>query len=62
MAASEEVGDTGRDRVLTQARAKVVRDYLVENFKLDDTRLKIIGLGKSSKEGGGSKVEILVYN
>jgi outer membrane protein OmpA-like peptidoglycan-associated protein len=62
VAASEEVGDTGRDRVLTQARAKVVRDYLVENFKLDDTRLKIIGLGKSSKEGGGSKVEILVYN
>lgn len=61
VAASEEMGDTGKDRVLTQARAKVVRDYLVENFRLDDTRLKIIGLGKSSKEGEGSKVEILVY-
>jgi outer membrane protein OmpA-like peptidoglycan-associated protein len=61
VAASEELGDSNKDRVLTQARAKVVRDYLVQNFKLDDTRLKIIGLGKSSKGGEGSKVEILVY-
>jgi outer membrane protein OmpA-like peptidoglycan-associated protein len=49
VAASEDMRDTNKDRVLTQARAKVVRDYLVENFKLDDTRMKIIGLGKSSK-------------
>jgi outer membrane protein OmpA-like peptidoglycan-associated protein len=62
VAASEDVGDTNKDRVLTQARAKVVRDYLVENFKLDDTRMKIIGLGKSSKGGKGSKLEILIYD
>jgi|SRR5579862_937967 outer membrane protein OmpA-like peptidoglycan-associated protein len=62
VAASEEMGDTNKDRVLTQARAKVVRDYLVQKFKLDDTRLKIIGLGKSSVGGEGSKVEILVYD
>lgn len=62
VAASEEMGDTNKDRVLTQARAKVVRDYLVQNFKLDDTRLKIIGLGKSSKGSEGSKIEILVYD
>ena len=61
VAASEDVGDTNKDRVLTQARAKVVRDYLVQNFKFDDTRLKIVGLGKSP-EPGASKVEILVYD
>jgi len=26
---------------VTQARAKVVRDYLVQHFKFDDTRMKI---------------------
>jgi outer membrane protein OmpA-like peptidoglycan-associated protein len=62
VAASDEAGDTNKARVLTQARAKVVRDYLVQNFKFDDTRLKIIGLGKSSKEDEVSKVEILVYD
>ena len=50
VAASDEIGDTDKDRVLTQARAKVVRDYLVQNFKFDDTRVKIIGLGKSSED------------
>ena len=60
--ASEEMGDTTKDRVLTQARAKVVRDYLVQKFKFDDTRVKIIGLGKSSKGGEGSKVQILIYD
>jgi outer membrane protein OmpA-like peptidoglycan-associated protein len=61
VAASTETGDTDKDRVLTQARAKVVRDYLVQNFKFDDTRVKIIGLGKSPKAGEASGVEILIY-
>jgi outer membrane protein OmpA-like peptidoglycan-associated protein len=61
VAASDEVGDTDKDRLLTQARAKVVRDYLVRNFKFDDTRVKIIGLGKSTRAGETSKVEILIY-
>jgi outer membrane protein OmpA-like peptidoglycan-associated protein len=62
IAASSATGDTVKDSVVTQARAKVVRDYLVQNFKFDDTRVKIIGLGKSSKAGEDSKAEILVYN
>lgn len=62
VAASDEVGDTDKARVLTQARAKVVRDYLVQKFKFDDKRVKIIGLGKSSKEGETSKVEIRIYD
>jgi len=44
---------------LSQARAFVVRDYLVKNFKLEDTRIKIIGLGKTGTAGG--RVEILIY-
>ena len=61
VAASAEIGDTDKDRVLTQARAKVVRDDVVQHFKFDDTRMKIIGLGKSPKAGETSKVEILIY-
>jgi len=54
-------GDTEKDRLLTEARSMVVRDYLVQNFKFDDTRVKTIGLGKSEKASEGGKVEILVY-
>jgi phospholipid/cholesterol/gamma-HCH transport system substrate-binding protein len=62
VAASTDMrGDTEEDRTLTQARAMVVRDCLVHNFKLDDTRIKTIGLGKSSDATEPSKVEILVY-
>jgi len=61
VAASADIGDTDKARVLTQARAKVVRDYLVQNFKFNDTRVKVIGLGKSPKAGGTGKVEIHVY-
>lgn len=58
---SAVTGDTAKDLVLTKARAKVIRDYLVQNFKLDDTRIKIIGLGKSKQAGDSGKVQILVY-
>jgi outer membrane protein OmpA-like peptidoglycan-associated protein len=61
VAASAEIGDTDKDRVLTQARANVVRDYLVQHFKFDDTRMKIIGLGKTPKAGETSKAEVLIY-
>jgi outer membrane protein OmpA-like peptidoglycan-associated protein len=59
--ASAATGDTGKDRLLTKARAKVIRDYLVQNFKLDDTRIKTIGLGKSKQAGDTGRVQILVY-
>jgi len=61
VASSAATGDTVKDRLLTKARAKVVRDYLVQNFKVDDTRIKIIGLGKSKQAGDTAKVQILVY-
>jgi outer membrane protein OmpA-like peptidoglycan-associated protein len=58
---SAVTGDTQKDLVLTKARAKVIRDYLVQNFKLDDTRIRTIGLGKSKQAGDTVKVQILVY-
>jgi outer membrane protein OmpA-like peptidoglycan-associated protein len=59
IAAEEVMGDTAKDRTLTQARAKVIRDYLAENFKLDDTRIKTLGMGKTKNEV--SRVRIVVY-
>jgi phospholipid/cholesterol/gamma-HCH transport system substrate-binding protein len=53
-------GDSDKDLKLSQARAFVVRDYLVKNFKLDDERIKTTGLGKSDESG--DRVEILVYS
>lgn len=59
---TEATGDTAKDRVLTEARANVVRDYLVQNFKLDDTHLKTIGMGKTKPDDDSSKIDILVYS
>jgi phospholipid/cholesterol/gamma-HCH transport system substrate-binding protein len=53
-------GDSAQEKVLTEARAMVVRDYLVKNFKMDDTRVKTIGLGKSP-DADGAGVAVLVY-
>ena len=60
IASSAAKGDAEKARVLTAARAKVVRDYLTENFKLDDKRIKFIGLGKD-KTSETSKLTIFVY-
>ncbi len=53
-------GDSQKDKLLTEGQALVVRDYLVKNFKLDDTHLKTIGLGKSNTDDI-NHVEILIY-
>jgi outer membrane protein OmpA-like peptidoglycan-associated protein len=54
-------GDSDKERVLSEARGYVVRKYLVENFSLDDTRLKTLGLGKSATASEDGSIEILVY-
>ncbi len=61
IASSEATGDSDKAKVLTEARAKVVRDYLTQSFRLDDKRLKTIGLGKDRRAGESSKLVILVY-
>jgi phospholipid/cholesterol/gamma-HCH transport system substrate-binding protein len=57
-------GDTQKDLVLTQARAMVVREYLVENFGFDDSQLKTLGMGKESdanSDAGWGKLQIFIY-
>src|SRR5215831_9755518 len=61
VASSEAKGDTDKVRLLTEARAKVVRDYLIQNFRLDDKHVKTISLGKTKEAAESSKVVILVY-
>jgi phospholipid/cholesterol/gamma-HCH transport system substrate-binding protein len=53
-------GDTQKSRELTEAQSMVVRDYLAKNFKLDDTRLKTLGLGKDPNNDT-NQVEIFIY-
>jgi phospholipid/cholesterol/gamma-HCH transport system substrate-binding protein len=57
-------GDAQQDLVLTQARAMVIRAYLVEHFGFDDNQLKTLGLGKqtgTSPEGGWGTIQLLIY-
>jgi outer membrane protein OmpA-like peptidoglycan-associated protein len=57
-------GDTQKDLVLTEARAMVVREYLVENFGFDDSQLKTLGMGKQTDAGsdaGWGTVQIFIY-
>src|SRR5580698_1287541 len=57
-------GDTQKDLVLTEARAMVVREYLVENFGFDDSQLKTLGTGKPdgwTPRSSWGAVQILIY-
>jgi outer membrane protein OmpA-like peptidoglycan-associated protein len=57
-------GDTQKNLVLTEARAMVVRDYLVENFGFDDSQLKTLGMGKqtdTNSDTGWGNLQILIY-
>jgi phospholipid/cholesterol/gamma-HCH transport system substrate-binding protein len=57
-------GDTQKDLVLTQARAMVVREYLVEKFGFDDRQLRTLGMGKqadTNSDVGWGKVQIFIY-
>ncbi|MBI4164377.1 MAG: MCE family protein [Acidobacteria bacterium] len=56
-------GDKNENLILSQARAMVVREYLVDHFRVDDARLKTIGAGESSRPQPDSfgEVSIVVY-
>jgi phospholipid/cholesterol/gamma-HCH transport system substrate-binding protein len=57
-------GDTQKDLVLSEARAMVIREYLVENFGFDDGQLKTLGLGKQTGEdhgADGGSIQILIF-
>ena len=48
IASSSATGDAEAGRVLAEARAMNVRDYLVGHYAFDDTKLKTVALGKQS--------------
>jgi len=57
-------GDTQKDLVLTEARAMVVREYLVENLGFDDSQLKTLGMGKQADatlEADWGSIQILIF-
>jgi phospholipid/cholesterol/gamma-HCH transport system substrate-binding protein len=57
-------GDTQKDLVLTEARAMVVREYLVENFGFDDSQLMTLGMGKqagANLNADWGSIQILIF-
>lgn len=54
-------GDSNKKRELTEARSAAAREYLVEHFKLDDTKIKTFGAGKSADAPDGGLIEVLIY-
>jgi phospholipid/cholesterol/gamma-HCH transport system substrate-binding protein len=57
-------GDTQKDLVLTEARAMVVREALVDNFGFDDSQLKTLGMGKqtgANLDADWGSIQILIY-
>ncbi|MEP7353670.1 MAG: MlaD family protein [Acidobacteriota bacterium] len=54
-------GDSEKQEIATQAQAAALRTYLVQNFRLDDTRIKTMGLGKRADSGENGTIEILIY-
>ncbi len=58
-------GDTKKDLVLTEARAMVIREYLVEHFGFDDSQLKTLGMGKqagASSDAEWGSIQILIFS
>jgi len=58
---ADQRGDSQKQLQLTEARSAMVRDYLVEHFKLDDSRIKTLGAGKSEEAPDGGEIEVLIY-
>jgi hypothetical protein len=61
VASSGAQDDTPQGRLVSEARAKVVRDYLAQNFKLDDARVKTTLLTGPNATGDSSRLAIFVY-
>jgi phospholipid/cholesterol/gamma-HCH transport system substrate-binding protein len=57
-------GDVQKEFVLTEARAMVIREYLVENFGFDDSQLKTLGMGKQTGpnlDADWGSIQILIF-
>jgi outer membrane protein OmpA-like peptidoglycan-associated protein len=59
-----EKGDTPKELVLTEARAMVVRKYLVEHYGFDDSNLKTLGMGKQTGadlDDNWGSIQVLIF-
>jgi phospholipid/cholesterol/gamma-HCH transport system substrate-binding protein len=59
-----ETGSSGtkeNNLKLAQARAMIVRRYLAEKFKVDDTRIKTLGTSESKRESTSGRVTVVIY-
>jgi outer membrane protein OmpA-like peptidoglycan-associated protein len=54
-------GDTPKGHEVAQARAMVVRESLVKDFKVDDKRMKTLGMGVTGAADDPGRVEIVVF-
>lgn len=54
-------GEKEKNLKLAQARAVVVRQYLAQKFKLDDARIKTMGVGESQQAPNSGSVRIVIY-
>ena len=57
-------GDSSKELELTEARAMVIRDYLVEHFGFDDSKIKTLGLGKNvgkNSEQQADTIRMLIF-
>ena len=57
-------GSSAADLTLAQGRAMVVRDYIVQHYGFDDTKLKTYSVGKQTDETSKAdwgEIKILVY-
>jgi len=39
----------------------VVRQYLAEKFRFDDSKIKTLGMGEGGESGADNRVTILIY-
>ena len=59
-----KAGSSAADLTLAQARAMVVRDYIVQHYGFDDTKLKTLSLGKQADETSKAdwgEIKVLIY-
>ena len=59
-----KTGSSDTDLTLAQGRALVIREYIVQHFGFDDSKLKTIALGKQTDEASKDDwglVKILIY-
>jgi phospholipid/cholesterol/gamma-HCH transport system substrate-binding protein len=59
-----KTGSTDADKTLAEGRALVLREYIVQHFGFDDSKLKTIALGKQTGEASKDDwglVKILIY-